>query len=163
MKLRQRQSQDSTQLPMTAMIDIVFLLLVFFVMTFKISAQEGDFNIKMPTPGEGAAADPTQLVMRLRLISDGRGQLQEIVLNDSLSFGTNWASLRAKMMSMVGDPLGPSQDKAPEDEGPEVEIDLDYDLHYVHVVEAITSVTGYRSGDDIVPLIQRIKFAPVRN
>lgn len=157
MKLRNREVQDKTQLSMTAMIDIVFLLLVFFVMTFKISAQEGDFNIKMPTPGQGAANDATELVMRLRLISDGRGQLQEIVLNDNLSFGTNWASLRAKMIELAGDPLGPA-----ENEGPEVEIDLDYDLHYVSVVEAITSVTGYRAGDDIVPLIQRIKFAPIR-
>jgi len=36
MKLRNRETQDKTQLSMTAMIDIVFLLLVFFVMTFKI-------------------------------------------------------------------------------------------------------------------------------
>lgn len=157
MKLRNRETQDKTQLSMTAMIDIVFLLLVFFVMTFKISAQEGDFNIKMPTPGQGAASDSSQLVMRLRLISDGRGQLEEIVLNDNLSFGKNWASLRAKIMELSGDPSGPT-----ETEGPEVEIDLDYDLHYVNVVEAITSITGYRSGDDIVPLVQRIKFAPLR-
>jgi len=61
------------------------------------------------------------------------------------------------MIELAGDPSGPT-----ENEGPEVEIDLDYDLHYVSVVEAITSVTGYRSGDDIVPLIQRIKFAPIR-
>lgn len=157
MRLRNREVHDKTQLSMTAMIDIVFLLMVFFVMTFKISAQEGDFNIKMPTPGQGAAADSSQLVLRLRLISDGQGQLQEIVLNDNLSFGKNWTSLRAKMLELAGNPSGPS-----DSEGPEVEIDLDYDLHYVNVVEAITSVTGYRSGDDIIPLIQRIKFAPVR-
>lgn len=156
MKLRHRSAQDKTQLSMTAMIDIVFLLLVFFVMTFKISAQEGDFNIKMPTPGEGMP-DPTQLAMRLRLISDGSGQLEQIVLNETMSFGTDWNSLRAKMIELVGDSAGPT-----EDEGPEVEIDLDYDLHYVHVIEAITSVTGYRAGDEIVRLIQRIKFAPVR-
>lgn len=33
---------------MTPMIDIVFQLLVFFIMTFKIVSQEGDFHIKMP-------------------------------------------------------------------------------------------------------------------
>lgn len=156
MKLRDRTSQDKTQLSTTAMIDIVFLLLVFFVMTFKITAQEGDFNIKMPTPGEGMP-DPTQLSMRLRLISDGSGQLEQIILNETLSFGNDWSSLRAKMIELVGDSRGPA-----DDEGPEVEIDLDYDLHYVHVIEAITSVTGYRSGEEIVRLIQRIKFAPVR-
>jgi hypothetical protein len=61
-------------------------------------------------------------------------------------------------VQLVGDTSGPSD----EEQGPEVEIDLDYDLHYKYVVSAITSVTGYKSGDNVVRLIQRIKFAPVR-
>ncbi len=36
---------------MTPMIDIVFLLLVFFLFSFKIVVQEGDFNIRMPVAG----------------------------------------------------------------------------------------------------------------
>ena len=39
---------DEIKLNMTAMIDIVFQLLVFFIMTFKVVAMEGDFNIRMP-------------------------------------------------------------------------------------------------------------------
>lgn len=158
MKFRHKSSQqDKTELSMTSMIDIVFLLLVFFVMTFKISAQEGDFNIKMPLQGDGAPADNTQLPLKLRLLSDGNGNLQEIVLNDSQSFGTDWEKLRGYIVTLVGDQTGPA-----DEEGPEVEIDLDYDLHYVHLIEAITSVTGYRSGNDIVRLIDRIKLAQQR-
>lgn len=158
MKFRHRSTQeDKTELSMTSMIDIVFLLLVFFVMTFKISAQEGDFNVKMPLKDQGSAADNTQLPLKLRLLSDGSGNLREIVLNDNLSFGTDWEQLRANIVTLVGDEAGPT-----DDEGPEVEIDLDYDLHYVHVIEAITAVTGYRSGNDIVKLIERIKFAEQR-
>lgn len=157
MEFRSRSSDDKNELPMTSMIDIVFLLLVFFIMTFKISAQEGDFNIKMPAPGSGPSSDSTDLPLKLRLKSDGAGGLSDIVLNDNLSFGTDWQQLRGQVVQMVGDPDGPS-----DDEGPEVEIDLDYDLHYEHVIEAITAVTGYRSGDDIVKLIDRVKFAPQR-
>lgn len=158
MKFRHRSGQDNkTELSMTSMIDIVFLLLVFFVMTFKISAQEGDFNVKMPLKGTGSPTDDTLLPLKLRLMSNGAGQLQEIVLNESLSFGTDWQKLRAYVVSLVGDQAGPSSD-----EGPEIEIDLDYDLYYVHVIEAITAVTGYRSGNDIVKLIDRIKFAEQR-
>ena len=158
MKFRHRSKQvDKLELSMTAMIDIVFLLLVFFVMTFKISAQEGDFNVKMPREMDGSGADTTQLLLDLRLISDGAGNLQEIVLNENLSFGRDWEKLRAYVVQFVGDQAGPT-----EDEGPEVEIDLDYDLHYVHVIEAITAVTGYRRGNDIERLIDRIKFAPQR-
>ncbi|QDV27229.1 ExbD/TolR family protein [Aureliella helgolandensis] len=158
MKFRHRsQTADKTELSMTSMIDIVFLLLVFFVMTFKISAQEGDFNVKMPLEGVSGPSDNTQLPLKLRLISNGAGGLQEIVLNDNLSFGTDWEKLRGYIVGLVGDAAGPG-----EEEGPEVEIDLDYDLHYVHVISAITSVTGYRSGNDIVKLIDRIKFAKQR-
>ena len=158
MKFRHKHShQDKTELSMTSMIDIVFLLLVFFVMTFKISAQEGDFNVKMPLQGDGAQSDNTQLPLKLRLIADGAGKLQQIVLNDSQSFGTDWAQVRAYIVQLVGDQAGPSAD-----DGPEVEIDLDYNLHYVHVIEAITAVTGYRSGNDIVRLVDRIKFAKQR-
>lgn len=159
MKFRHKQTQqDKTELSMTSMIDIVFLLLVFFVMTFKISAQEGDFNVKMPLQGDGAAADNTQLPLKLRLIADGSGNLQQIVLNDSQSFGTDWDQVRGYIVQLVGGQSGPAAD-----DGPEVEIDLDYNLHYVHVIEAITAVTGYRSGNDIVHLIDRIKFAKQRD
>lgn len=158
MKFRHRnRDDDRNELSMTSMIDIVFLLLVFFVMTFKISALEGDFNVKMPPPGEGAASDNTDLPIKLRLISDGAGNLQEIVLNENLRFGTDWEQLRGHIVGMVGDNAGPSDAS-----GPEVEIDLDYDLHYVHVIAAITSVTGYRTGNDIVRLVDRIKFAKKR-
>jgi len=158
MKFRHSRAQhDKLELSMTSMIDIVFLLLVFFVMTFKISAQEGDFNVKMPLQDSGAPADNTQLPLKLRLKADANGNLQEIVLNDTQSFGTNWEQLRGYVVQLVGDQAGPSGE-----EGPEVEIDLDYNLHYVHVIEAITAVTGYRSGNDIVRLIDRIKFAKQR-
>ena len=158
MKFRHKSvQQDKTELSMTSMIDIVFLLLVFFVMTFKISAQEGDFNVKMPLQNVGAPVDNTQLPLKLRLLADAAGTLQQIVLNDSKSFGTDWEQVRGYIVHLVGDQAGPSSD-----DGPEVEIDLDYNLHYVHVIEAITAITGYRSGNDIVRLVDRIKFAKQR-
>ncbi len=158
MKFRHKSSQqEKTELSMTSMIDIVFLLLVFFVMTFKISAQEGDFNVKMPLQGDGAQSDNTQLPLMLRLIADNAGNLQQIELNDTQNFGTDWNQVRGTIVQLVGDQAGPG-----DNEGPEVEIDLDYNLHYVHVIEAITAVTGYRSGNDIVHLVDRIKFAKQR-
>ena len=60
MKVRNtsRRSEENVELMMTPMIDIVFQLLVFFIMTFKIVAPEGDFNIKMPMAAP-AKAFPT--------------------------------------------------------------------------------------------------------
>ena len=63
MKDPQRRPHDRGQkveLQMTPMIDIVFQLLIFFIITFKIVAPEGDFNIKMPlaAPSAGRARRP---------------------------------------------------------------------------------------------------------
>ena len=76
MKIRNRDSRvdDKIELQMTPMIDIVFQMLVFFIMTFKIVTQEGDFNIKMPlAAASGAEVDPTALDMTLRLSANADG------------------------------------------------------------------------------------------
>ena len=61
MRIRHVSAPQKIELQMTPMIDIVFQLLVFFVMTFKIAAMEGDFNIKMPAaaPSQGMPDEPT--------------------------------------------------------------------------------------------------------
>jgi biopolymer transport protein ExbD len=51
---------EKVEIPMTPMIDIVFQLLVFFIMTFKIVSQEGDFNIKMPLAAMSEGPPPRQ-------------------------------------------------------------------------------------------------------
>ena len=56
MKIRNTDGKgEKIELQMTPMIDIVFQLLVFFIMTFKIVAMEGDFNIRMPAAAPQAA------------------------------------------------------------------------------------------------------------
>ncbi|MFN7706716.1 MAG: ExbD/TolR family protein, partial [bacterium] len=88
MKIRKPpESAVKAELQMTSMIDIVFLLLIFFITTFKIAAQEGDFNVKMPLSGAGGApTDLTQLPIKLRMKADANGQLADISVNDTISF-----------------------------------------------------------------------------
>ncbi|MFM7930669.1 MAG: ExbD/TolR family protein, partial [Pirellula sp.] len=78
MKFKSR-SNEKVEMQLTSMIDIIFLLLIFFVMTFKIAAQEGDFNIRMPIGGGSGAADTTDLPSKLRLRSNTDGELVDIV------------------------------------------------------------------------------------
>ena len=56
MKIRHADHRDRITLQTTPMIDIVFQLLVFFIMSFKIVLPEGDFNIRMPLPADEAPA-----------------------------------------------------------------------------------------------------------
>ena len=44
----------------------------------------------------------------------------------------------------------------------ELELDCDPWLKYDHVVSAITAASGIVQGDEVVPLIQKIKFSPPR-
>lgn len=158
--MRPRRKLDGTtkaELQMTSMIDIVFLLLIFFITTFKIGAQEGDFNVKMPLSNSGSQNLSVDLPIKLRLKADSEGNLSEIVVNDGMSFGKDFAKLRAFIMQTVGD-----KPVAGDDSGPEIEIDLDYNLRYSNVVESITAVTGRRQGRDIIRLVDKIKFAPPR-
>ncbi len=157
MKIRRRDNrdEDKIELQMTPMIDIVFLLLIFFIMTFKIVTQEGDFNIKMPLAASSATSfDPSVPPMKLRLTADSEGQLTGIRLNDR-SF-QQFDELHRHIISIVG---GDQPDSFRE--SAEIEIDADYQLRYAHVIEAITAVTGYRTPEkDVVKLIEKIRFSP---
>jgi biopolymer transport protein ExbD len=156
MKFKSR-SDEKAEMQLTSMIDIIFLLLIFFVMTFKIAAQEGDFNIRMPIGGGAGAADTTNLPIKLRLRSNTDGELVDIVVDDTRSFGNDFGKLRAFILQQTGGDAPPSPEQ-----GPEVEIDLDYNLRYSHVITAISTITGQRQGDEIKRLVERIKFAPPR-
>jgi len=157
MKFSTKRGSEKAELQLTSMIDVIFLLLIFFVMTFKIAAQEGDFNVKMPIGGGPGSADTTELPIKLRLRANADGELVDIVVNDSLTFGNDWAKLRAYILNVTGGNTPPTPE-----EGPEVEIDLDYNLRYEHVIGAVTAVTGQRLGDEVKRLVERIKFAPPR-
>ncbi|MFC1757433.1 ExbD/TolR family protein [Planctomycetota bacterium] len=157
MKIRKHRDIDEEQieLQMTPMIDIVFQLLVFFIMSFKIVAQEGDFNVRMPLQGESSQQTlDMPLAMKLHLTSDADGQLTGLALNETPF--DNFTDLHTHIRSLIGDESGPGSIR----ESAEVELDCDYELHYSHVIEAVTAVSGYVQDDSVIKLIEKIKFAP---
>ena len=56
---RKLRPEGKIAIDMTPMIDIVFQLLTFFIMTLKIATAEGDFQIRMPASREGHAPTTT--------------------------------------------------------------------------------------------------------
>ncbi len=166
MKIRnvQRHGEEKVELQMTPMIDIVFQLLIFFIMTFKIVAPEGDFNIRMPlnSPSEDLP-DPEQLLpIKVTLQADADGRLTVIRIGERTLPGDagGFAQLHNQIRESVGDAAGPGSVAA----GPEVELDCDYHLKFEHVMRAITAVSGYVDPDTggIVKIIDKIKFSPPR-
>ncbi len=161
MRIRRLGSTDEKiELQMTPMIDIVFQLLIFFIMTFKIVSQEGDFNIKMPLAAQQAGQpDESPLVtMHIRLRANPSGELLSaggIVVNGDVVFNT-MEELHNYVIGIVGG------DEPEERADAEAELDCDYGLHYEYVIEAITAVSGYvdLSTGQIHRLIEKIKFTP---
>ena len=159
MKLRKKDSDLKIEMQMTPMIDVVFQLLIFFMLSFKIVAMEGDFNVKMPlaAPREGLPDDKQIPPIKIRLEANANYELGRISLN-----GRDYArpeDLQGVVIGLIGDERGPGslQDTA------EVELDCDYDLKYAAVVSVITAVSGYVADDKtVVKLIEKIKFAPPR-
>ena len=162
MKVRNvgRRADEKVELMMVPMIDIVFQLLIFFIMTFRIISPEGDFNVKMPiaAPSEGMPDDAQLPPLKIRLVCGAGGRLTAIRLGDR-TLKEGFKELHKQVREIVGDERGPGSIA----ETTEVELDCDYDLRFEYVMDAITSVSGFVDADgQIVRLIEKIKFSPPR-
>ena len=161
MKIRHTDHREEIKLEMTPMIDIVFQLLVFFILTFKVVAMEGDFNIKMPQAAQSQGApDPDAIQpIKIQLTSDANGNLTNIYFKyiEERALGPDFGKLRAEAIQLVSPDAGPSASS----EQLEVEIEADYNLDYKYAVDAMTAVTGYRDDDgQIITLIEQVRFIP---
>ncbi len=163
MRLRKAltHGQDKVELQMTPMIDIVFQLLIFFIMTFNIVIQEGDFNIKMPRQAPGDEVKDVQAIP-VRLTANSDGSLANVSIGKRSLAGSQdvFADLREGIVGFVG--REPSDE---EREITEVEIIADSDLEYKYIIETITAVSAYMRKESDgsttrIPLIDKIKFAP---
>jgi len=160
MKLETEEIED-IEVNMTAMIDIVFQLLVFFIMTFKVVAQEGDFNIKMPMasgPSASIEDEPPELI-RVLLRSGPEGVINSIQVDDeveTLTFGPD-PNLYFDLTNYIEQKLAGEGDPESASET-EVEFDIDYGLKYGYTVRAIEAVSGKVTGGKVKKLIEKIKF-----
>jgi len=151
-----QQRKEPSRLKMAAMIDIVFLLLVFFVMTFTIVAVEGDFRVEAAQPSANAVADappPVETRMHLRLTAHPDGSLAAIRMNDR--YFSDFDSLHNFVLGLAAERSNVDE---PFD-GIVVELDCDEQLNYENVIDAVTAVTGdLRSDGTRVDLISSIRF-----
>ncbi|MDE0937599.1 MAG: biopolymer transporter ExbD [Mariniblastus sp.] len=155
---------EEIKINMTAMIDIVFQLLVFFIMTFKVVAMEGDFNIKMPLASESADSLDEELpdLITVRLDAGENGNISSITVDDSeilreATMFSDLTSIVEERLAAEGDP-----EQAAETE---VEFDIDYNLKYSFTVKAIAAVSGkvLPDGEGIKTLIKKVKFKDIGN
>jgi biopolymer transport protein ExbD len=156
-----QKKNEEIKLNMTAMIDIVFQLLVFFVMTFKIVALEGDFNVKMPL----ASSEPQETIdeklttlITVKLKSGDSGNIAGIDVDDGFESNSfSGPEMFEELTTFVETVLAGNSDPSTA-EDVEVEFDIDYNLKYQYTVKAIGSVSGKVVGDTVKTLVEKIKF-----
>jgi len=160
-------SENKVKLQMTSMIDVVFLLLAFFVVTYKTPEVEGDFNIRMPVEAQSNQAPNLDEItpVTVRLTADADGKLSGIRFGDAAVSDMN--GLRGAVYRYVNRNEVSYRDALAGGGTPdfrddlEIELDCDRNLRYRHAFEAITAVTGYLNSDDqIVKMVDRVKFSP---
>ncbi len=160
MKFRGGSKVEKIEPQMAPMIDVVFQLLIFFMLTLKIVSPEGEFGVNMPLGGVGES-DSLVPEMKVRIISTPTGELGSLQLN-GVSLGNDeqaFATLTAKVRAIAGDPTGGAPN-----ENLSVEIDPDYDLNYRWFIKTVGAVSGDKLPDGTtVPLVGNIKFAPKRD
>lgn len=81
MRFRSREKPVKS-LEVSAMIDVVFLLLVFFMLTLNIAALEGVHEVEAAGRGPGQIVEIPELVVQLS--ADDDGSLAEVRLNGRL-------------------------------------------------------------------------------
>ena len=149
---------EEIKLNMTSMIDIVFQLLVFFVLTFRVTAMEGDFKIKMPLASveQDDVIEELPDFINIRLVAGENGVINSIVVNDDQVFDDD--QMYIELTNLVEQQLAGESD--PEDTSEtEVEFDIDYGLKYTFTVKAIEAVSGRVQPDGTIKkLVEKIKF-----
>lgn len=148
---------------MTSMIDIVFQLLVFFILTFKPLVQEGDYNVRMPlaTTESSEIEDPPD-VIRVLLRAGDSGAIATIEVDDEVEVktltGEKVEDLYAQLNEFIDQKVSAGDD--PEDGvETEVEFDIDSNLKYGYTVRAIEAVSGKQlDGGKVKKLIEKIKL-----
>lgn len=143
------------KLDMTPMIDIVFQLLVFFAMTLRVAALEGNLAIELPLGRTSAGPPPRDLLpLVVTLRAGAAGDLREVALNGRPL--SDLEQLHREVQSLVG---GEPELAA----ATEAHLACDRDLSYEHTIAALTAVSGTRlPSGELQPLVGKVRFAELR-
>lgn len=142
---------------MTPMIDVVFQLLAFFLLTFRLASVEGDFALKLPSAdgralGERGASE----LFQIRLAADERGDLAEWRLDERLA-GRGAGSLDLLRAELQARADAARAAGAPE---PEAELVCDDRLRYENMLAAFEHATTARDADGRPkPVLRKVRVA----
>jgi len=165
MKIRNRnEGGEKIEIQMAPMIDVVFQLLIFFMLTLKIIEPEGNFDINMPLAATESTSvnDPDLPPFKVRMEADpATGALSQLFYNGQRMGNdeTAFQRLNLEILKSVNALKAAGPDALDKQE---VEIDPDFGLNYENIIDAISACSGRMVDGKMVRYISRIKFAPIR-
>ncbi len=155
---RDVKAPEKVDIQMTPMIDIVFQLMAFFLMTFKVAAVEGDFNMKLPKDERSAGPANTQSEMiNVVLKAKADGDLAYVQMGNAPPIpasGVPFYRLTEAIKTVVNKARLAGQEE------PEIQLDADDTLRYENIIKAVAAVSSTYEGDTVVPLAKKVKFKP---
>ena len=160
MKFSLSEGPSIIRLPLIPLIDIMFLMLMFFVLNLKVITPESRFTGNLPGGPPSSTTDIAASLpdIKVGLRSDRDGRLMQLTLG-SKNLGNDDAAfdrLSKEILQIIGRPGNPLTKDV------EVEIDADFETRYRYVVKAISKCTGRMDAQtkQIARYVEKIKFAP---
>ena len=138
-------NHEQPRLQMSSMIDVVFLLLIFFVMTFQITAAEGDVEISTDSGAIDSEGEPPRReVLHVHLAADSDGRLRSIQVD-------------GRTLQSIEQLLDVVREMTAVRSADELSVNLRADglLRYQVTMDALCAIRG---PDPEQPLIQDVRF-----
>ena len=162
MKIRRGTAEGDPgkiEVQMAPMIDVVFQLLIFFMLTLKIIQPEGHFDINMPigiAPPDPSEIQPQEIKVRLTANEDG--SLQQVYFGAN-PLGSDSPACFERLNDRISQLVGAGGSLA---DDIVVEIDAAYNLDYEFTVKAVSSCLGRVDPVTRRPVhyVSNIKFKP---
>jgi biopolymer transport protein ExbD len=158
-KRKDIKAPEKIDINMTPMIDVVFQLMAFFLMTFKVASVEGDFNLKLPKDERSAGPANTQVEM-IDVVMKAKpdGDLAFVGIGGAAPFpggSRGFLELTKYVAIKVSAAKAAGQDE------PEIQIDADDMLRYENIISAVSAVSShYDANGQVAPLAKKVKFKP---
>jgi biopolymer transport protein ExbD len=147
MQIRSRGAAPAkVDVQLTPMIDVVFQLLAFFLVTFRVAAVEGDFSLKLPRTDLGRGTGGWSEQIAVRLIAAPDGDLRQVTTADGIGFAgrdsaAGFRTLSAHIARQVAAARAAGQAE------PEVRITADDGLRYEFIIDAVAAASTFVSDD----------------
>jgi biopolymer transport protein ExbD len=159
MRFHSQQTQSKPFHNMSAMIDIVFLLLVFFMLTLHIAVPEGSHEVTAQEHGCDFGEVEIPLI-HVRIEASGDGSLATVTLNNRL-LGRGEAGLTAlgREIQFLCEVLGPENSGEAA-----IVIEADFELNYEFSIRAMGLCSSKRDSDGrLISLGPQVRLTSARN